>query len=257
MSAGATPPNPLDMTGRVAIVTGASRGIGLASAERLAAAGARVVLTSRKQDALDEAAAAIGERAVGFAAHAADADAAEACVRFTLERFGRLDVLVNNAAANPYYGPVMDIDGPRLDKTIDVNLKGPLLWTQVAWRHWLQEHGGAVVNMASIGGLKVERGLGVYNITKAALIHMTRQLAVELGPGVRVNCLAPGLVKTYFARALWEGQEEELSERFPLKRIGVPEDVAEAVLFLASDASSWITGETIVIDGGQVQAGWR
>jgi NAD(P)-dependent dehydrogenase (short-subunit alcohol dehydrogenase family) len=238
-----------DLSGRVAIVTGASRGIGLASAARLAEAGAQVVLSSRKQDALDEAAAGIGERAVGFAAHAADPQAAQACIAFTLERFGRLDILVNNAGTNPYYGPVIDVDEPRLSKTLDVNVKAPLLWTQLAWRQWMAEHGGSVVMTSSLGGLTVQPGLGVYNVSKAALLHLTRHLAVELAPKVRVNALAPGVVKTSFARLLWQ-DEEAANARIPLGRVGMPEDIAEAVLFLASDASSWMTGETMVIDGG-------
>lgn len=242
------------MDGKVAVVTGASRGIGRATAAALAGAGAAVVLSSRKHDALEEAAAAIdGETAV-FAANAGEPDQAEACVAFAVERFGAVDILVNNAATNPYQGPSIDIDLPRYDKTWQVNLRGPLVWTQAAWRAGMAERGGSVVNIASIGGMAVEPTIGIYNTTKAALIHLTRTLAAELAPGVRVNAVAPGLVKTHMARALWEPHEEAMAERMPLGRLGVPDDVAAAVLFLCSGAASWVTGHTLVVDGGALVA---
>ena len=244
----------LRLDGKVAVVTGASRGIGRATAATLAAAGAKVVLTSRKHEALEEAAATIdGETAV-FAANAGEPDQAEACIAFAVERFGSVDVLVNNAAANPYMGPSIDIDLPRYDKTMQVNLRGPLVWTQLAHRASMAERGGVVVNIASAGGIATEVPIGVYNTTKAGLIYLTRTLAAELGPNVRVNAVAPGLVKTDMARALWERGEEQIAKAFPLKRLGVPEDIANAVLFLASDGSSWITGQTLVVDGGMLVA---
>jgi NAD(P)-dependent dehydrogenase (short-subunit alcohol dehydrogenase family) len=171
-------------------------------------------------------------------------------VAATVETFGALDILVNNAATNPYYGPLMDIDLPRAEKTVQVNQEAALVWTQCAWRARMSAHGGSVVNVSSIGGLSVESGIGWYNVTKAALAHLTRQLAYELGPGVRVNALAPGLVRTDFARALWEPAGDAVARRLPLKRLGEPDDVATAALFLASEAASWITGHVLVVDGG-------
>ncbi len=245
----------IDLDGRVALVTGASKGIGRAIAAAYAAAGAQVMISSRKQDALAEAAAAMDGEVATFAANAGDPEQAEACVAATVERFGRVDILVNNAATNPYMGPAIDIDLGRYDKTFEVNLRGPLVWTQVAHRASMAEHGGTVINIASIGGLSVEPSIGVYNTTKAGIIYLTKTLAAELGPQVRVNAIAPGLVKTDFARALWETHEEALARRLPTKRLGEPEDIAGAALFLASDLASWITGQTIVVDGGALIAG--
>jgi len=238
------------LDGQVALVTGASKGIGKAIAKVLAESGARVVLSSRKQDALEAAAAEIDGETSVFAANAGDPDQAAAAVAHTIEAFGRVDVLVNNAATNPYMGPSIDIDLPRYDKTWEVNLRGPLVWTQECWKAWMRDNGGRVVNIASIGGMSVEPSIGIYNTTKAALIHLTKVLAADLSPGVRVNAVAPGLVKTDMARALWEPAEELLATRTPLHRLGEPEDIAHAVLFLASDLSSWMTGQTVVVDGG-------
>jgi NAD(P)-dependent dehydrogenase (short-subunit alcohol dehydrogenase family) len=243
----------LRLDGKVALVTGASRGIGEAIAAEMAASGAKVMLSSRKQDALEAAADEIGtgggETAV-FAAHAGEPDQIAACVAATVERFGRVDVLVNNAATNPYMGRAIDIDLPRFDKTWQVNFRGPVVWAQEAWRASMAEHGGSIINIASIGGLTVESSIGHYNVTKAALIHLTRTLAADLAPGVRVNAIAPGLVKTDMARALWEPAEQAIAARMPLRRLGEPADLANAALFLASDLASWITGQTVVVDGG-------
>lgn len=243
----------ISLEGKVALVTGASRGIGKAIAAAYAGAGASVMLSSRKQDALEAAAAEIGtaggETAV-HAAHAGDPEQIAACVAATVERFGRIDILVNNAATNPYMGRAIDIDLPRFDKTWQVNYRGPVVWVQEAWRASMQANGGVVLNMASIGGLSVETNIGHYNVTKAALIHLTRTLAADLSPGVRVNAIAPGLVKTDMARALWEPAEDAIAARMPLRRLGEPEDIANAALFLASDMASWITGQTLVVDGG-------
>jgi NAD(P)-dependent dehydrogenase (short-subunit alcohol dehydrogenase family) len=240
---------------RTAIVTGASRGIGRATAERFAAEGCNVVLTSRRQEALDEVAGSLLStypkiEVLAHAAHAAEPDQAAACVDAAMARFGRIDVLVNNAGTNPYFGPMVDLDPVRAEKTVRLNQYGVVLWTQLVWRASMSEHGGAIVNVASVGGLLTEPGIGYYNATKAAVIHLTRQFAQELAPKVRVNAVAPGVVRTQLARALWENYEQQLAEALPLGRIGEPADVAEAIGFLAGPAAAWITGQTLVIDGG-------
>jgi hypothetical protein len=251
---------PTQFSGRTAIVTGGSRGIGLAIAQRLAADGANVVLTSRKQESADAAADQVGGNAIGVAAHATDEDAAQRCVELTLDRFGGVDILVNNAGTNPAYGPLIEQDHARFAKTFDVNLWAPLCWTSLAVKAWMAEHGGAVVNTASIGGMHQSPQIGMYNAAKAALIHVTKQLALELSPRVRVNAICPGVVRTKLAEALWKDHEDAVSGATALGRIGEPPDVAAAVAFLVSDEASWITGETMVIDGGQLlgnAAGFR
>jgi NAD(P)-dependent dehydrogenase (short-subunit alcohol dehydrogenase family) len=244
------------LEGKVAIVTGGSRGIGKGIARTFAAAGARVMITSRKAEACEQAAKEIGASAEWAAGNIGNPEDAERVIDATLERFGRLDILVNNAATNPYAGPTIDVDMPRWEKTLQINLTAPLFWTQLAWQRALKEGGGAVINVSSVGGFTTNQILGVYDVTKAALIHLTKQLAAELGPGVRVNAVAPGLIKTDFARVLWEGPRgDEVAQSYPLKRLGEPEDVAAAVLYLADDASSgWVTGHTIVLDGGGLVA---
>jgi NAD(P)-dependent dehydrogenase (short-subunit alcohol dehydrogenase family) len=184
-----------------------------------------------------------------FPAHVGKVADAEACVDATIERFGGLDILVNNAATNPHFGATLDVDEGRYDKTFQVNLRGPLFWSQAAYDQAMRAKPGVVVNVASVGGMRAEPGLGVYNLTKAALIHLTRQLASEIGP-TRVVGVAPGLIKTDFSKVLVDNFGEQLSASLPLRRLGEASDVASLVLFLASDAASWITGETYVIDGG-------
>lgn len=240
----------ISMAGKVALVTGGSKGIGKAIAKGFADAGASVMISSRKQEQLDAAALEIGGTDVAtFAANAGDPDAARACVAATIERFGRLDVLVNNAATNPYFGATLGVQPGQFDKTVQVNLRGPLFWTQAAHELALSERPGVVVNISSVGGLRAEFGLGVYNTTKAALIHLTRQLALEIGPS-RVVGIAPGLVQTDFSALLIENFGDELAAKLPTRRLGTPEDIAHLAVFLASDQASWITGETYVIDGG-------
>jgi NAD(P)-dependent dehydrogenase (short-subunit alcohol dehydrogenase family) len=246
---------PTGLAGKTALVTGASRGIGRAIAFALAAEGANVVLASRRQEALDRVAGEIraGHPGVGVlarAAHVGDPEQSRACVEAAVEAFGSVDVLVNNAGTNPYFGPMVDLDVPRAEKTVQVNQLSVVLWTQLAWKASMAERGGTVVNMASVGGMATEPGIGYYNATKAAVIHLTRQLAAELAPGVRVNAIAPGIVRTDLARALWEHNEPWLRSVLPLGRIGEPEDVARAAVFLAGDDSSYVTGQTLVVDGG-------
>jgi NAD(P)-dependent dehydrogenase (short-subunit alcohol dehydrogenase family) len=240
------------LEGRVAVVTGASRGIGLAMAQRFAGAGARVVISSRSEENLRAALATFPDEShvLPVVAHAGSGeDAVRLAVR-AIEHFGSLDVLVNNAATNPYFGPLLDIDQGRLQKTFDVNVASVLTHTGAAWRHWMREHGGVVLNVASIGGLVPEPGIGWYNVTKAAVIHLTRQLALELAPRVRVNAIAPGLVRTQLARSLWESHEEQASAQIPLGRIGEPEDIAGVALALVGDDAAWLTGQVLVVDGG-------
>ncbi len=238
---------------KVALVTGASRGIGLAVVGELLEGGARgVVVTSRKMANLDEAMAALGDRDRVFAvAGGADDDThAAAAVAAAVEQFGALDVLVNNAATNPVAGNIIDVEMSAIDKIWAVNQRGPLVFAREAWRQWMQVHGGSIVNVASVGGLQPGPLLGAYNVSKAALVFLTRQLAYEMAPTVRVNAIAPGIVKTRFSRALWEMDEEGAAGLHPLNRLGEVEDVTGAVLFLCSEASSWITGVTLPIDGG-------
>ena len=239
----------ISLRGKTAIVTGASRGIGKAIAKSFVDAGAQVMLTSRKLDALQAAAKEMDGETDVFAANAGEIDQAQACVDATMKRFGKIDILVNNAATNPYYGQTLGVDSARFDKTFQVNLKGPLFWSQAVWNASMQNNPGVILNIASVGGLRAEQGLGVYNLTKAAVIHLTSQLACELGK-TRVVGFAPGLVKTLFASVLIENVGDKLASALPTKRLGEPQDIANLALFLCSDLASWITGETYVIDGG-------
>ena len=239
----------ISLRGKTAIVTGASRGIGKAIAKSFVDAGAQVMLTSRKLDALQAAAKEIDGETEVFAANAGEIDQAQACIDATMKRFGKIDILVNNAATNPYYGQTLGVYSARFDKTFQVNLKGPLFWNQAVWNASMQNNPGVILNIASVGGLRAEQGLGVYNLTKAAVIHLTSQLACELGM-TRVVGIAPGLVKTLFASVLIENVGDKLASALPTKRLGEPQDIANLALFLCSDLASWITGETYVIDGG-------
>jgi NAD(P)-dependent dehydrogenase (short-subunit alcohol dehydrogenase family) len=240
----------LNLNGKVALVTGASRGIGLEIADAYARAGARVMLTSRKADDLAASAATIDGEVAWTVANAGDEAAAARAVSTTLERFGAVDILVNNAATNPYFGPMIDISATQMTKTVDVNLRAMVSWSQLVWQAYMREAGGTILNIASIGAFTVEPNIGFYNATKAGVVHVTKQFAVELGPRVRVLGIAPGIVKTAMAEALWRDREQELAKRMPRGRLGEPSDIAAVAVFLASDASSWMTGTTITVDGG-------
>ena len=243
--------------GKAALITGGSRGIGLAVAERLIAEGAQVCLTARKQDTLDDAVAALGgtAHAVGVAGRADDLEHQQAAVERTIEQFGRLDLLVNNAGINPAYGPLMDLELDSARKALEVNCLAPISWVQQAYRAWMREHGGAVVNVSSVSGTHPAPGMGVYGASKAMLNRLTQQLAVELGPTIRVNAVVPAVVKTRFAGALYDGREDEVAQAYPLKRLGMPDDIGSVVAFLLSEDAAWLTGQLIVIDGGVTLAG--
>jgi 3-oxoacyl-[acyl-carrier protein] reductase len=243
--------------GKTAIVTGASRGIGLGIAERLVAEGARVTVTARKQEALDEAVASLGgpDVALAVAGKADDPDHQDEAVARTLDTFGSVDLLVNNTGINPVYGPMIELDLDAARKIFEVNVLSALSWTQKVHKASMGEKGGAIVNVSSVGGLKPAPGIGFYGSSKAMLNHVTQELAVELGPRIRVNAVAPAVVKTKFATALYEGKEDEVSATYPLKRLGVPEDIGSVVAFLLSDDAAWMTGQVVVIDGGLTLTG--
>jgi len=239
------------LDGKVAIVTGGSRGIGKAIAQVFADSGAKVMITSRNEESCAAAAAEIGENAVYEAGHIGRDEDADRVVQSTMDQFGQVDILINNAATNPYAGKTINVDRARWDKTFETNLTAPMFWTQRVWNAHMKENGGSVVNISSVGGLSTNPILGVYDITKSAVIHLTKQLAAELSPQVRVNCVAPGLVKTDFAKVLWEdGKGDEVAKAYPLNRLGEPEDVAWATLFLAAETGRWITGQTWALEGG-------
>lgn len=244
--------------GRTALVTGSSRGIGLAIAQRLVADGARVCLTARHEEALAAAVASFPSgRAIGVAGGADDPAHRDAVFDRIAVEFGGLDILVNNAGVNPVYGPLAELELDAARKILDVNVVGTLSWTQEALRHGLGAgpSGGVVLNLSSVAGQVPSAGIGWYGVAKAAVSHLTRTLSVELAPRVRVNAVAPAVVRTRFARALYEGREAEVAAGYPLGRLGEPVDVAEAAAFLCSDAAAWITGQVLTLDGGLVNAG--
>ncbi|WP_433192350.1 SDR family oxidoreductase [Nocardia sp. CA-107356] len=238
--------------GKTAIVTGASRGIGLGIAQRLVDEGARVVITARKQDALDEAVEALGgpDRALAVAGRADDIDHQAETVARAIDTFGSADLLVNNTGINPAFGPMVDLSLDVARKIFEVNCLAALSWVQQTYRAWMKDYGGAIVNVSSVAGVKPAPGIGFYGSSKAMLTHITQELAVELGPNLRVNAVAPAVVKTKFATALYEGREDDVAAAYPLKRLGVPEDIGSVVAFLLSDDASWLTGQLLVVDGG-------
>ncbi|WP_445525659.1 SDR family oxidoreductase [Streptomyces cyslabdanicus] len=240
-----------ELSGKVALVTGASRGIGYGIAEALVARGDRVCITGRNEDALKEAADRLGsDRVLAVAGKAHDeAHQAEAVAR-VMEAFGRVDFLVNNAGTNPVFGPIADLDLNVVRKVFETNVVSALGFAQRTWHAWQKDNGGAIVNIASVAGLSASPFVGAYGVSKAAMINLTQQLAHEFAPSVRVNAIAPAVVKTQFAKALYEGREEEAAASYPLRRLGVPSDVGGAAAFLTSAQSDWITGQTLVVDGG-------
>lgn len=236
---------------RVALVTGASRGIGFAVAEALVARGDRVVITGRDSGTLAAAVERLGpERALGVAGKSHDSAHRAAAVDLAMERFGRIDALVNNVGTNPVFGSMVDLDLAAARKILDINLVATLGWVQLVHKASLKEHGGAIVNVSSVSALGPAPGIGMYGASKAALIQLTQQLAYELAPSTRVNAVAPAVVRTRFAEALFAGREQQVTASYPLKRLGMPEDVGGAVAFLLSEQASWITGQTLVLDGG-------
>jgi NAD(P)-dependent dehydrogenase (short-subunit alcohol dehydrogenase family) len=249
-----------DFKGKTALVTGASRGIGLAIAAELARGGSAVTISSRKADQLAAAADELRARVPGArvltvpANTGSDDDRAEV-VRRTVEELGSLDVLVNNTGINPTFGPLVDADLGAVRKIFDVNVVGALGFVQLAVKAWMGEHGGSIVNIASVAGLRSSGVISAYGASKAALIRLTEELAWQLGPGIRVNAVAPAVVKTKFAEMLYTADEEATAARYPMKRLGEPEDVARLVAFLASDQATWITGETVRVDGGMLATG--
>ncbi len=247
-----------DLTGKVAIITGSSRGIGRAIAEEFAEQGARVVISSRKLDACREVADAInakhGEgRAIAIAASISRKEELEALVAETRKAFGRIDVLVCNAASNPYYGSMNGISDDQFRKILDNNVLSNHWLIQLVLPEMVERRAGSIVVVSSIGGLQGSRVIGGYNVSKAADFQLVRNYAVEIGDhNVRINAIAPGLIRTDFARALWENPEAEkrVNQATPLRRLGEPRDIAGAAVFLASEAGAYVTGQAIIVDGG-------
>jgi dehydrogenase/reductase SDR family protein 4 len=245
-----------DLTGKVAIITGASKGIGEAMAVAFAQCGAKVVVSSRRQDAVDEVAKSIiaeGGDAIGIAANTGNIADLDNLVNKTIEHYGRIDIIVNNAASNPVFGPVLNTDEEAFDKIMNVNVKAPFELGKKAFPHMKKVGGGSIINISSIGGLKPEPFLGIYSVSKAALISLTKVMAKEWGGvGVRANVICPGLIKTKFSEALWSNEPivNKMLKELPLPRIGTSDEIAGLALFLASEASSYCTGGVYTADGG-------
>lgn len=241
----------VELSGRVALVTGASRGIGYGVAEAFVARGDRVAITGRNEDALKEAVDRLGaDRVIGIAGKAHDLTHQAEAVERVMTAFGRVDFLVNNAGTNPVFGPMADLDLDVARKVFETNVISALGFAQKTWHAWQKENGGAIVNIASVAGVSASPFIGAYGVSKAAMINLGQQLAHEFAPRVRVNTIAPAVVKTNFARALYEGREQEAAASYPLGRLGVPSDIGGAAAFLTSEQSDWVTGQTLVVDGG-------
>lgn len=244
------------LEGRAGVVTGASRGIGEAIARAMLDAGADgVVLTGRRPETIEALAAELGPRAIAIPGNVRDPDHAAAAVEAAVRTFGSCGLLVNNAGTNPSAGALTDVDMDAVDATWDVNQRAPLVWTRAAWHGWMQEHGGAIVSIGSVGGLVPGPLIGAYNVSKAALHHLTRQLSLELAPKVRVNAIAAAVVRTRLSEALWAADPDGAARAHPLGRLGEPEDVARAAVFLLSGAADWISGVVLPVDGGLSGAG--
>jgi NAD(P)-dependent dehydrogenase (short-subunit alcohol dehydrogenase family) len=240
-----------ELSGKVALITGASRGIGYGVAEALVARGDRVCITGRNEDALKEAVEQLGaDRAIYVAGKAHDEAHQAVAVERTMEAFGRVDHLINNAGTNPVFGPIADLDLDVARKVFETNVISALGFAQKTWHAWQKDNGGAIVNIASVAGIAPSPFIAAYGVSKAALINLTAQLAHEFAPKVRVNAIAPAVVKTKFAQALYEGREAEAAAAYPLGRLGVPSDIGGAAAFLTSEQSAWVTGQTLVVDGG-------
>ena len=247
------PATAFRLDGKSVLVTGGTRGIGRAIAEACANAGAAIGVVARKPDELAETEAAlraIGSDVVTITGSVGDPAVADDAVTTMIGKLGSCDIAINNAAINPAFGPLMEADLGAVAKILDANIVGPLRFVRAAWHQWMSEHGGVVLNVVSVGGMRAGPFIGAYNVSKAALIHLTRQLAQELAPKVRVNAIAPALVKTDMARALWEPNEDAMARSHALGRLGVPDDIAAGALYLCSDAAAWLTGEVLVVDGG-------
>lgn len=240
-----------DLHGRSALIVGGSQGIGLAIAREFIAAGARVLIVARRPEPLAAAQRELGAKVSIIAGDAAAEDTADRCIDEALRRFTRIDILVNNAALNLQTGPTIDLPLDDFDAVLRLNLRAPLMWSQKVWRASMKDHGGVILNVSSLGGRMLYPDMGAYNTSKAALNYLTKVLAAELGPRVRVNGLAPGVIRTEMSGSAWrDGRGERFAARLPLQRLGEARDVARSALFLVGDDAAWITGETMTIDGG-------